>query len=274
MKLRNEGYMWQLRRHAVPAIMAFIALSIFTVPPCFCGDPCSEIDLSAISKILKGDSLSGASVVSKEPIKDLGLCEVMLRTQGGQYLPCYVSGNSMILGHLYKNGQNISQNKTIQIRKSVFLSLKSKLNGVVAFIYRPRVTKTNVYMITDPLCPYCHKVESQIKELADKYNAKINIILYSVHGPYGEKKCVEAVCRNFTLDEYQKESWRKRNTEDYQCEKGDLLIENAKKVIHKIGIDGVPTFILEDGRFASGANLAALTKLLTGSQDQENPRKD
>jgi thiol:disulfide interchange protein DsbC len=274
MKLRNEGYLWQLRRYAVPAIMAFIALSIFTVPPCFCGDPCSEIDLSAISKILKGDSLSSASVVSKEPIKDLGLCEVMLRTQGGQYLPCYVSGNSMILGHLYKNGQNISKNKTTQIRKSVFLSLKSKLNGVVAFTYRPRVTKTNVYMITDPLCPYCHKVESRIKDLANKYNAQINVILYSVHGPYGEKKCVEAVCRNFTLHEYQKESWRKRNTDDYQCQKGDLLIENAKKVTHKIGIDGVPTFILEDGRSVSGANLTALTKLLTASQDQENPRKD
>jgi len=274
MKLRNEGCRGRRCRHAVPAMMVFIALSIFTVPPCFCGDPCSEIDLSAISKILKGDSLSGASVVSKEAIKDLGLCEVMLRTQTGQYLPCYVFGNSMILGHLYKDGQNISQNKTTQIRKSVFLSLKSKLNGVVAFIYRPRATKTNVYMITDPLCPYCHRVESRIKELANKYNARINIILYSVHGPYGEKKCVEAVCRNFTLDEYQKESWRKRNTDDYQCEKGDLLIENAKKLIHKIGIDGVPTFILEDGRSASGANLAALTKLLTASQDQENPRKD
>jgi thiol:disulfide interchange protein DsbC len=274
MKLPNAGCPWRRCRHAVPAMMAFIALSIFTVPPCFCGDPCSEIDLSAISKILKGDSLSGASVVSKEPIKDLGFCEVMLRTQGGQYLPCYVSGNSMILGHLYKDGQNISQNKIIDIRKSVFLSLKSKLNGAVAFIYRPRVTKTNVYMITDPLCPYCHKVESRIKDLANKYNARINIILYSVHGPYGEKKCVEAVCRNFTLDDYQKENWRKRNTDDYQCEKGDLLIENAKKVIHKIGISGVPTFILDDGRSVSGADLAALTKLLTGSQDQENPRKD
>ena len=84
---------------------------------------------------------------------------------------------------------------------------------------------------------------------------------------YGEKKCVEAVCRNFTLDDYHKESWRKRNTDDYQCEKGDLLIENAKKLIHQIGISGVPTFILEDGRSVSGANLTALTKLLTASQD-------
>lgn len=274
MKLRNVRCPGRRFCHVVPAIMSFIALSIFTIPPCFCGDPCSEIDLSAISKILKGDSLSGASVVSREPIKDLGLCEVILKTQTGQYLPCYVSGDSMILGHLYNDGQNISQNKTTQIRKSVFLSLKSKLNRVVAFKYRPRITKTNVYMITDPLCPYCHKVESRIKELANKYNAQINVILYSVHGPYGEKKCVEAVCRNFTLDEYQKDSWRKRNTDNYQCEKGDLLIENAKKVIHQIGIGGVPTFILDDGRSVSGADLTALTKLLTASQDQQNPGKD
>jgi hypothetical protein len=123
MKLRNEGYLWQLRRHAVPAIMAFIALSIFTVPPCFCGDPCSGIDLSAISKILKGDSLSGASVVSKEPIKDLGLCEVMLRTEAGQYLPCYVSGNSMILGHLYKDGQNIWLYPEFPISKKLLKSV-------------------------------------------------------------------------------------------------------------------------------------------------------
>ena len=135
MKLRNAGCPWRRFCHALPAIMALIALSIFTAPPCFSGDPCSKIDLSAISKILQGDSLSGASIVSKEPIKDLGLCEVILKTQTGQYLPCYVSGNSMILGHLYKDGQNISQDKTTQIRKSVFLSLRSKFNRVVAFIY-------------------------------------------------------------------------------------------------------------------------------------------
>ncbi|NVM20483.1 MAG: thioredoxin fold domain-containing protein [Desulfobacterales bacterium] len=267
MKLRNVRWPWRRFCHAVPAMMAFMALSIFTVPPCFCGDTCSEIDLSAISKILKGDSLSGASIVSREPIKDLGLCEVILKTQTGRYLPCYVSGDSMILGHLYKDGQNISQNKTIRIKKSVFLSLRSKFNRVVAFIYRPRVTKTNVYMITDPLCPYCHKVESRIKDLANKYNARINVILYSVHSPYGGKKCVEAVCRNFTLDDYQKDSWRKGNTDDYQCEKGDLLIEKAKKLIHQIGISGVPTFIADDGRSVSGANLTALTKLLAASQD-------
>jgi len=267
MKLRNKGCPGHRFSRAVPAMMAFIVLSIFTVPPCFSGDPCSEIDVPAISNILKGDSLSGASIVSKEPIKDLGLCEVILKTPSGQYLPCYVSRHSMILGHLYKDGQNISQDRTTRIRKSVFLSLKSELNGVVAFIYRPRVKKNNVYMITDPLCPYCHKTESRIKELANQYNAQINVILYTVHGPYGEKKCIEAVCRNFSLDEYQKDNWRKTNTDDYQCEKGDLLMENAKKLIHQIGISGVPTFILDDGQSVSGANLTALTKLLAASQD-------
>ena len=250
------------------AMMVVIALSILGVRPGFCGDACSEIDMPAISKILKGDALSGASIVSKEPIQDLGLCEVILQTQSGQYLPCYVCRDFMILGHLYKDGQNISENRTARIRKSLFLSLKPELNSAVAFIYRPKVKKTNVFMITDPLCPYCHKAEPQIKALADKYHAQINVILYSVHGPNGDKKCVEAVCRNFALDAYQKEQWRKENTDDFQCEKGVLLIEKARNLVHQIGITGVPTFILDDGRSVSGANLDALKRLLAEASSQ------
>jgi thiol:disulfide interchange protein DsbC len=258
------------------AMMVVIALSMLAVPPGFCGDTCSEIDVQAISKILRGDALSGASIVSKEPIPDLGLCEVILQTQGGQYLPCYVSRDSMILGHLYKDGQNISENRTARIRRSLFLFLKPELNSVVAFIYRPKVKKTNVFMITDPLCPYCHKAEPRIKALADQYHAQINVILHSVHGPKGDKKCVEAVCRNFALDAYQKEQWRKENSDDFQCEKGILLIEKARKLVHQTGITGVPTFILDDGRSMSGTNMEALKRLLAESpaqdQDQENTK--
>jgi len=269
MKLHNARRPWQRACHLIPAVTAFLVFSVFTVPPCFSGDPCSEIDLPAISKILKGDALLGASIASKEPIKELGLCEVILRIKTGQYLPCYISGDSMILGHLYKDGRNMSQAEVTQIKKSVFLSLKPQLGNVVAFIHRPRVKKNNLYMITDPLCPYCHKAESRIKELANQYDAQINVILYSVHGPEGEKKCIEAVCRNFTLDEYEKDHWRKTNTGDYQCEKGAHLIQNAKNLIQQIGIDGVPTFILDDGRSVSGANLATLTRLLAASQERE-----
>jgi len=76
-------------------MMVGIALSILGVSQGFCGDPCSDVDVRAISKILKGDVLSGASIVSKEPIEDLGLCEVILQTQSGQYLPCYVGWSKL-----------------------------------------------------------------------------------------------------------------------------------------------------------------------------------
>jgi thiol:disulfide interchange protein DsbC len=245
-----------------------IGLLIFTIQPCFSDEQgqCRGIDTAAISNIGRetlGGALSGASIVSKKPIDDLGLCEVIVRMRGGRYLPCYISGNSMILGHLYRDGQNITQDGIAEIRKSSFLGNRSELDKIVAFTYRPRVKKTSLYMITDPLCPYCHKVESQIRDLADKYNAQINVILYSVHGSHGAKKCVEAVCRNFTLDDYLNEDWKTGNADSYQCERGGELIEKTRRIISEIGIEGVPMFIDGNGLSVSGANLPALKELIS-----------
>jgi thiol:disulfide interchange protein DsbC len=242
-----------------------IMISIFQSWPCLSADFCSRIDISTISA-MAGVDLTKALIVSKTQIQDPDLCQVILKIPG-RYVPCYVSDNSVILGHLYREGQNISQHGISEIKKSVFAAKMAELDKIAAFSYRPSVgpvgKKRTLYLITDPLCPYCHEIEPQLRDMADKHNLQVNLILYSVHGSHGTEKCIEAVCRNFSFNDYINDGWRKKDPEEYGCDKGRLLIENTIKTASEIGIESVPMFILDDGRSVAGADLTALEMLVS-----------
>jgi thiol:disulfide interchange protein DsbC len=242
-----------------------IMISIFQPSPCLSADLCSRIDISTISD-MAGVDLTKALIVSKTQIQDPDLCQVILKIPG-RYIPCYVSDNSLILGHLYRDGQNISQHRISETKKSVFAAKTAELDKLVAFSYRPSVgpvgERRTLYLITDPLCPYCHEIEPQLRDLADKHNLQVNLILYSVHGSHGKEKCIEAVCRNFSFNEYINDGWRKKDPGRYDCDKGRLLIENTRKTASEIGIESVPMFILDDGRSITGADLTALEMLVS-----------
>jgi hypothetical protein len=98
---------------------------------------------------------------------------------------------------------------------------------------------------------------------ADKYGITLNILLISVHGPEGTKKCIEAVCRNFTFKDYVEKEWKQNNnTDDYQCQKGKDNNDIAEKASEKLNVDGVPVFYTGDGKYVSGANIVELKKVL------------
>lgn len=242
-----------------------IMSGIFQPWPCLSADLCSRINISTISD-MAGLDLTKALIVSKKQIQDPDLCQVILKIPG-RYIPCYVSDNSVILGHLYRDGQNISQHGISEIKKSVFAIKTADLNKVTAFSYRSSIgaaaERRNLYLITDPLCTYCHEIEPQLRDMADKYNLQVNMILYSVHGSHGTEKCIEAVCRNFSFSDYINDDWRKKEPGKHDCDKGRLLIENTRKTISEIGIESVPMFILDDGRSITGADLIALEILVS-----------
>ena len=95
--------------------------------------------------------------------------------------------------------------------------------------------------------------------MVEKYNAVLKLILYSVHGERGRKKCIEVVCRGLTYEKYCDTKWKiEKSGERYQCKKGEVLVRKAETVADNLGINGVPSFYLEDGTLISGANLKAL----------------
>ena len=259
---RTVGY-----RNFIVTVMAFIALSLITVSPCFSADSksdlCSDIDVSTISNIVKGPLL-GVTIASKIRVQSLGLCQVILHVEGGNYITCYVSEDAVVLGRAFQDGRDLSEDAMQKIRRSVYLEKKAELAEVVALKYEPAVKKSVLYMITDPLCPYCQQVGPDIKALADEYGVEINVILYSVHGKAGEADCIDVACSDIGYEDYLKTNWEEK-TDKQECDAGQDLIDKAKTLISGMGIKGVPMFILDDGQSVAGGNIAGLKEALENS---------
>ena len=83
--------------------------------------------------------------------------------QGGQYVSCYVGSDYVLLGRVFNDGQSLSDITISELKKAAFASVKPKLDELAAFTYTPKGKPIGtVYMITDPLCPYCHRAENSI----------------------------------------------------------------------------------------------------------------
>ena len=226
-------------------------------------EPCSQIDVTTISSHVLLPPDVKLRFIAKYPLGD-DLCELVCKAQN-QYLTFYVpaDGNYVVRGWLFQDKHNLTGARISAIQKAAFMSVQPELDDVTAFKYIPQdKARRVVYFITDPLCTYCHKAEQKIKDLADRYHAEIRFILHSVHGVKGDNKIAEAICRDFTLDDYLKDGWKKKDAFKHDCKKGKKLLRQTREVIGKLGISGVPVFFLEDGAMVSGANLDALQNVL------------
>jgi len=254
-------------------IFMVISFIILIVTPALSSDICSDIDMPALSQIvninknpfLKQLFSVETSIVSKKPLNDLKMCEVILKMQrGGQYITCYAGSGYVLLGRAFKDGQSLSDNTISDLKKSAFMSIKPKLDKVATFTYTPKNKPIGtIYMITDALCPYCHRAESGIIKLASEFNAELKVLLYGVHGINSDKRAVQAICSNLTLEDYIKGDWKKKDVEKAQCEKGKTLAKETKAVVSQLGVGGVPMFYLNNGASVTGANMPALKEALT-----------
>ena len=175
------------------------------------------------------------------------------------------AGNDFIIaGEMLKDRKQVTKEKIDALKAESLKTLIPQLDSVAAITYSPAKSKTRkIYMITDPLCPYCGIAGEKIIPLADTYGVIVKTVLYSVHGMEGENKSVEAVCRKFTLNQYVEKEWKALPFDErYQCDEGEQLIEATREVIGKAGIAGVPAFIFDTGQFVSGANMTAVEGIL------------
>jgi thiol:disulfide interchange protein DsbC len=219
-------------------------------------DVCSNINDKFIKDHLP---LSNFKIMSKRQINDL--CEVVVKTRN-RLLPFYAGKNFIVSGSMYQGGYRITTQTIVRLIAENFKRHLNLLKKSVAFSYIPSgKTSLVIYMVTDPLCPYCNNAEKKVKDLADKYHVTVKTVLISVHGKEGQKKCVEAVCRDFGAEEYSSLQWKTSAVnEEYQCQKGKDLLSLAEHVSDLLMVDGVPSFYLDDGTFVDGANIDALEK--------------
>jgi len=224
------------------------------------GHACKDITLAAMQTHVP---IPPASILSKQEVN--GVCELILDING-QYVPVYAGKNFIIAGEMFQDKKQITQTRIDGLKAKNFLRLKPEIEKCTALTFKPKkAIKHTVYMITDPVCPFCHQAESQLKAFAEKNAVEFKIILASVHPPVGKQKAIEAVCRNLSLDDYIKGTWQEENkTSQYQCQKGLALIDASEKVVTQLGLDGVPVFFLENGQRIDGADMPALEMALSG----------
>ena len=244
--------MYYKKIHSLTIILFF--LCSYTV--CLGENYCDNITPNDITRHIP---VSG-TIVSKRSVNDL--CEVILKVRQ-EYIPVYVTPKYIIAGEMFQNKTQVSGNKIEKLKADQSLLFQNQLNKCVSIRYRPEKSIRSIYVITDPECSYCNKANRKIKKIADDYNAELKIILYSVHGMAGQKKAIEAICRNLNFDQYAGKNWMKKNKSDeYQCKKGNKIFAQTKKIINEFGMAGVPMFLLDDGTKIVGANMPALIKAL------------
>ena len=165
---------------------------------------------------------------------------------------------------MIQNRKQVTEAKIDALKAERFKKILPELDSVVSITYKPeKTTHRKIYMITDPLCPYCNMAAKKIIPLADKFGVEVRAVLYSVHGEKGELKAVEAICKKMTLNQYAEEEWKTLPfLEDNRCREGESLIDNTKEIIRKTGITGVPVFVSDTGQFVNGANMTAVESLL------------
>jgi thiol:disulfide interchange protein DsbC len=224
------------------------------------GDVCKNITLEAMQAHVP---IPPSTILSKQEVN--GVCEVILDING-QYVPVYAGKSFIIAGEMFQDKKQITQSRIDCLNAEKFIRLKPDIEKCVALICKPKKEiKHTVYMITDPVCPFCHQAESQLKEFAEKNAVAFKIILASVHPPVGKQKAIEAVCRKLSIDDYIRQTWKDENkTDQYQCRDGSRLIEASEKITGYLGIDGVPVFFLENGQRINGADMPALRSALSG----------
>ncbi len=228
---------------------------------------CDHIDLHWLRR--HAPVPPSSEIVSRRDVG--GICEVVVKTNG-DYLSLYAGIDFFIAGTMYQHQIQLTKNRIYELKKAGFINHKEALEDAVVFEYSPvQPGDRIIYMFTDPLCPYCTRAYSEIRPIADKYNARVKLLFYNVHGLDGRKKSIEAVCRNLTFDEYLDESWKiEENTDTFQCEKGVRLYERSIKEARRLGITDVPQFYLDDGTSVRGADMTALDEALEEASKHED----
>jgi thiol:disulfide interchange protein DsbC len=196
-----------------------------------------------------------------------GLCDVVAEINDNKFI-LYIdqSGRYIILGPRNSLAQIVDMKTKENITLEQLLNFELKTNKLpvkkvqeldkyVAFTYGHGGKV--IYLFTDPECPFCHRIEPILKKWADEGKIQVKVILLPLwFHPHAHQKAVAIVCKNIGWKGLTNEYWNKQRMEklnQWQCEKGEKLIEQSLKIGQKFGVQGTPTIITESGEKIEGA---------------------
>ncbi len=249
-------------------LFAILVIAVFLAPlfPKVTKGACAGVTMETVKKHIP--KFPPAEIASKVEVE--GLCQLIVKA-GGKYYPLYVGKNFVIIGELFREGKDVTRDIFSKVRarqmaliKKEFKNLIPQIENLVVMTYKPSSTaKRTLYMFTDPVCPYCAKAEKQIKQIVKDSNVILKVLFYPVHRPNGWDLASVAICKGLSLDTYLAKAWEKTaKPEKEKCDKGENVLKKTDLIAQKLNINGVPTFILDNGERVPGADMEALKKLL------------
>lgn len=256
-----------MKKIVILTVAAALVLPLaFTPPARAAEDPCAGVNVDWMRKHVP---LPPGKIVQKA--QESGLCQIIYKVQN-EFVAIYAGRDFLLAGEMFRDRKQVTAPVIMKFQKEALAdqaAMRKKMMGgfdeLVAFTYTPKNANGHtIYMITDPLCPYCNKAGKGVKKLSDKTGATIKTLLFTVHGEKGTQKSIEAICKNYDLDEYNESSWKKAPTPDGAlCEAGSDLVGKTAAFVAKLGLRGVPAFVLDDGQMIPGADMAAVERALT-----------
>ncbi len=222
------------------------------------GNPCDGIDEDYIERHIP---VGEFEIISRKPAGDI--CEIIINADNSR-IPLYAGMGYVIAGDMFVEKKRVTQETMDALRKELLSRNMSRFDQLAAFAYVPaRPSGRVLYMVTEPLCPYCHRAAEKIIPIAESLGLTVKAVMYSVHGDRGFEKCVEVICSDISLKEYVSIKWDDVETpKAVQCGEGIKKARDSSKLAEEMGIDGVPFIFLDDGTEIQNSRLDRLGEYL------------
>jgi thiol:disulfide interchange protein DsbC len=216
-------------------------------------NPCEGVDESKITQHIP---LTHISMVRKQVLNNT--CEVIVKVDN-EYMPVYVFDDYVIAGDMFRDKKHITQQSLDEVQQRNVSELKTDLNDVVAFSYKPADGADKaIYMFTDPECQYCELAKYQIRDFAEKHKVEVKVIFYPLPVHEGAKeKAIKAVCSNIDYGAYLEGRYSAK-----ECKEGEEKINKSLKIGEALQINGTPTFIGSNGKRALGFDAKHIEDIL------------
>lgn len=197
--------------------------------------------------------------VDKSPIDDF----FEVKIKDGPLLYVDKAGRFMFSGDLFELSDNSIVNLSDEREAKARLKLMDQVKSADAIVFSPKppkLTKANIYVFTDVDCGYCRKLHLEVPTLNDA-GISVHYLAFprAGIGSPSYKKIATAWCvpnRNETLTKLK----NRQPVKTVECQSPVNLHYDIGQ---KMGINGTPAILLEDGSLIPGYKPAAdLIKLI------------
>lgn len=170
----------------------------------------------------------------------------------GPLLYIHESTDYMMAGNLFKLSgasiENLTDKRAAEKRKALMSEVKAS-DTLVFMPKPPQKVKANIYVYTDVDCGYCRKLHQEIPELTEAGIA-VHYLAFprAGVGSSSYKKIATAWCvknRNETMNKL-------KNGEFVKVVSCDNPVEAQYELGKKMGVNGTPAILLEDGTLIPG----------------------